>query len=102
MSSLAYLPKSQKGRVFFDPDRIGSFSCDAPTDANITVYDANGVPVCGRRLHNPVGEYVYQLSEYVLKELHLQITGTNLQVYAEWVNDHYRIVNRESVLWAML
>lgn len=51
--TLKYIGEDPNKKPWFPPDRIGNFDHDAPEDANMIVYDAKGISICGRVSENP-------------------------------------------------
>lgn len=52
---------------FFAPDCIGNFRTDVPETDSLTVFDANGIPVCGRVVEGANTHWELQAKDWEYK-----------------------------------
>ncbi len=57
--------RTKKQPPWFPPDRLENVRHDAPGDANMVVYDANGLPVWGRVVPGATKRWEHKLSDWV-------------------------------------
>lgn len=57
--------RTEKNPPFFAPDRLENVKHDAHDDFNMTVYDANGRKIWGRRIEGSYKEWSCQLHDWI-------------------------------------